>query len=78
MNFVQGRDCMKPQRLVRLAAASVAILFFPYGAMASGIENQIRAGYENKVLTMRHYYEGPRLRFDSRGQVLGEVTFRLY
>ena len=69
---------MKPQRLVRLAAASVAILFFPYGAMASGIENQIRAGYENKVLTMRHYYEGPRLRFDSRGQVLGEVTFRLY
>jgi hypothetical protein len=46
--------------------------------MASGIENQIRAGYENKVLTMRHYYEGPRLRFDSRGQVLREVTFRLY
>jgi TonB family protein len=46
----------------------------PVSAQATEIEEQLKAGYQNKVLTLRHFYEGPKLQFDSNGQIIGAAT----
>jgi TonB family protein len=43
-------------------------------AQATEIEEQLKAEYQNKVLTQRHFYQGSKLQFDSNGHVVGEAT----
>jgi hypothetical protein len=43
-------------------------------AQATEIEEQLKAEYQNKVLTQRHFYQGSKLQFDSNGQVVGDAT----
>jgi TonB family protein len=59
--------------LVVLVMTCVANLLPPW-AQASEIEEQLKAEYQNKVLTQRHFYQGSKLQFDSNGQVVGDAT----
>jgi TonB family protein len=43
-------------------------------AQATEIKEQLKAEYQNKVLTQRHFYQGSKLQFDSNGQVMGDAT----
>lgn len=60
-------------QLIVLATACIANLLRA-SAQASEIEEQLKAEYQGKVLTLRHFYEGPKLHFDSRGQIVGDTT----
>ncbi len=63
----------RPLQLVVLAATCMVNLL-PPSAQASEIEEQLKAEYQNKVLTLRHFYEGSKLHFDSKGQIMGDAT----
>jgi TonB family protein len=64
---------MKPLRTFSpLAAVLFAMLLQSQFAEASDdIENQLKADYVGKTLTLRHFYKGKRLSFQSDGSLIG-------
>jgi hypothetical protein len=50
------------------------VAFWPRVANASDLEELVKTKYQNQVLTLRRFYEGSKLRFDSKGQIVGEAT----
>jgi hypothetical protein len=43
-------------------------------AKGGSLEERIRQTHRGKVLTLRQFYDGDKLRLDSRGQLTGEAT----
>jgi protein TonB len=66
---------MRLQRSAGLSVTAITLVatFLPRPADASELEEKLRAEYQNKVLTLQHFYEGAKLRFDPDGRIEGDA-----
>jgi len=67
---------MRLQRSGGLSVVAITLIatFLPFPADASELEEQLRAEYLDKILTLRQFYEGAKLRFDANGRIEGDAT----
>lgn len=54
-------------------ASLFALLLAPVNLRGDDLSRQLNQQYTNKVLLLKNFYGGSKLRFDSNGQVLGSV-----
>ena len=59
---------------VFVLAITCAVAFWPRLTHASDLEEQVRTKYQNQVLTLRRFYEGNKLHFDSSGHLVGKAA----
>jgi len=63
---------MKPRNAVLFAPLLLSILLAaPLARAGDNVEDQLKADYADKVLTLRHFYTGNRLHFRSDGELTG-------
>jgi TonB family protein len=68
-------SCLRRRSLELFTLAlACAVAFWPRLTHASDLEEQLKAKYQNQVLTLRHFYEGSTLHFDSGGHLVGEAA----
>jgi TonB family protein len=75
-DYNEGDDYLMHQRFLRLVVLAATCIANCVSASAQGskIEEQLKVEYQYKVLTLRHFYEGPKLQFDTKGQIVGDTT----
>jgi TonB family protein len=54
-----------------MLAIALAAAYSPGTALASDLEEQLKTKYQAQVLTLRRFYEGNKLHFDSGGHLIG-------
>jgi TonB family protein len=63
----------RQRSLVLFALASACtVAYCTPAAQASNLEGRLKTKYQYQVLTLRRFYEGRKLQFDSRGNLMGE------